>query len=541
MAMTFLDLVRREGAALPGPRLTVMAGISGIASAGILAVLNVTATRAASNESAMGLFFVFLILLALQIIASRFVLRSSAREVEMVVHGLRLRLIDKIRKASMPTLERLGRGEVYASIGKDTQTISQAAMVITNAAQAGVLLVFASVYLAWISVTAFLIAFGFVAVASWVHFRHGRALRRAYDEAMALERRLFDAVGDFVDGFKETKMHWRRSADLFAEFKTHSGAAAQSKIVAAGAIAGEVVFAQTALFLLVATMVFVVPVLSDGFSAKVVQTATVVLFMFGSISTVVTSAPMVAAANAAAASIMLLESQLDSNSAEQPGSDTELPAFGRFDALALRGVAYAHTDDLGHDGFALGPIDFAIKSGEMVFITGGNGSGKTTLLKVLVGLYTPQEGEILLNGQPLNAADQRGYRQLFSVVFNDFHLFRRLYGLLDAHPDRISELLDLLEIADKTAVVDGSFESLQLSGGQRKRIALLVALLEDRPVIVLDEWAADQDPAFKRKFYRDILPGLRKGGKTIVAITHDDAYFDVADRHVRMDYGRSTD
>ena len=99
-------------------------------------------------------------------------------------------------------------------------------------------------------------------------------------------------------------------------------------------------------------------------------------------------------------------------------------------------------------------------------------------------------------------------------------------------------MLALLEMGDKLGVENGAFTTIDLSAGQRKRAAMLACVLERRPILVLDEWAADQDPHFRRKFYEVILPWLRRQGFTIVAVTHDDRYFHHADRRIHLREGR---
>jgi putative ATP-binding cassette transporter len=187
--------------------------------------------------------------------------------------------------------------------------------------------------------------------------------------------------------------------------------------------------------------------------------------------------------------------------------------------------------------FRLGPVDLEARAGEILFIVGGNGSGKSTLLKALTGLYHPQSGSITLDDTLLAQDSAVWYRSHFAAVFSEYHLFERLYGLYDVAPERVRELLATMQISDKTAFENGRFTTLDLSHGQRKRLALLVAILEDRPILVLDEWAADQDPPFRRYFYEELLPSLKREGRTIIAVTHDDKYFGMADRVVKMEYG----
>jgi putative ATP-binding cassette transporter len=207
--------------------------------------------------------------------------------------------------------------------------------------------------------------------------------------------------------------------------------------------------------------------------------------------------------------------------------------------LELDGVAHQYHHEQYDNSFRLGPIDLKFNPGELVFIVGGNGSGKTTLVKLLTGLYPPEAGEIRLDGERITDENRARYRQLFSVVFSDFHLFDHMLGLEDAQSEtRAREYLRRLQLDHKVQIKDGRFSTVDLSQGQRKRLALLAAYLEDRPIYVFDEWAADQDPYFKRIFYSQLLPELKARGKTVIVISHDDHYYEVADRLIKLNYGQ---
>ena len=193
----------------------------------------------------------------------------------------------------------------------------------------------------------------------------------------------------------------------------------------------------------------------------------------------------------------------------------------------------------GDTAFTMGPIDLVFHPGELVFVVGGNGSGKTTFAKVLTSLYPLDRGELRLDGELVSDANRERYRQLFSVVFQDFHLFPKLLGTRDSDLDEhAAEYLKRLQMDHKVQVKDGYLSTTDLSQGQRKRLALLAAYLEDRPFYVFDEWAADQDPQFKDIFYTRVLPELRDRGKTVLVITHDDRYVHVADRCVKLEDGK---
>jgi len=194
----------------------------------------------------------------------------------------------------------------------------------------------------------------------------------------------------------------------------------------------------------------------------------------------------------------------------------------------------------GSDGdlFVLGPVSFTIGVGEIVFLTGGNGSGKSTLLKIVTGLYVPSSGRVLTGDAPVTSENIQSYRENFSAIFSDFRLFRRLYGLLGTSDAAVAELLREMQLAHKVQFDGDRFSRLELSSGQRKRLALVVALLENRPILVFDELAADQDPEFRRVLYEELLPSLRDEGRTVIAATHDDRYFHVANKVVKLEYGK---
>ena len=217
---------------------------------------------------------------------------------------------------------------------------------------------------------------------------------------------------------------------------------------------------------------------------------------------------------------------------------TAKPSPLSWERLDMERVRFAYEDDNKH-GFVLGPLDFTLRRGEIVFLVGGNGSGKSTFVKVLTGLYLPKEGVIRLDGHCISETNREWLHNHFSVIFSDFYLFDRFLGLEEAALDaRAHEYLIQLDLADKVTVHHGTLSTTAMSQGQRKRLALLTAFLEDRSIYVFDEWAADQDPHYREIFYNLLLPGLAARGKTILVISHDDRYYHHGDRIVKLEYGR---
>jgi putative ATP-binding cassette transporter len=207
--------------------------------------------------------------------------------------------------------------------------------------------------------------------------------------------------------------------------------------------------------------------------------------------------------------------------------------------LELKGTTHSYPGDKEDSNFVLGELNLKFHPGELVFIVGGNGSGKSTLAKLITGLYIPESGEILLDGQPITNENREWYRQHFSAIFSDFYLFDRLLGMTNHDLDKqAAEYLQEFHLDNKVEVKDGVLSTTALSQGQRKRLALLTAYLEDRPIYLFDEWASDQDPFFRDIFYKQLLSELKRRGKTVFVISHDDRYFDLADRAIKLDYGK---
>jgi len=278
----------------------------------------------------------------------------------------------------------------------------------------------------------------------------------------------------------------------------------------------------------------------------IVGTTLVLLYMMGPFSQIVELLPGVGRANVALSKIDTLGLSLAAardgdrrepdRQAEGIGVDLNLRGWTRLD---LVNVTHRYAREGDERPFLLGPIDLTFRPGEVTFLIGGNGSGKTTLALLLLGLYPPDSGQILLDGVRIDESNREAYRQLFSTVFCDFHLFDSLLGLEQDNLDGVARVyLERLQLESKVRIEGGAFSTQALSQGQRKRLALLTAYVEDRPFYLFDEWAADQDPLFRQVFYTELLPDLKARGKAVLVITHDDRYFSWADRCIRLDFGR---
>jgi len=532
--MSFLQLVRRE---MHGslPKLLFMSALGGIATAAILAAIN----AGLQGKSGLWAPVLFLVALFLFINAQYYVTISTTAEIEAIIHKIRLRLMDQIRHSELLAIEGIGRSRIFSAITGDTAVLTQASNMLCFTVQGAVLICFVAIYVAFLSLAAIVTTIVIVSIAATIFHLKNRRLVAEKQRSAEWERRLFDRLTDFLDGFKEIRLNNARSDDLFDDAVDVSRTAANIKIKSQAETFKLIVTSQISMYVLLGAVVFVAPQFSGELGgAALTKTTTALMFIVGACFGLVQSIPVLLNANAAADRIEQLEIALRATASPKRH---EIPIPKRFDTIEMRNIEFRYVDRFSDVSFKIGPIDFDLRSGELVFITGGNGSGKSTFLRVLSGLYPPDSGEITLDGMHVDENTRDTYRNLMSAIFFDYHLFQRLYGIPEPEPGEVDRLLAQFRLGDKTGLTDGQFRTLDLSGGQRRRLALIVSLLEKRPILLLDEWTAEQDPEFRRKFYDELLPDLMKAGATIVVITHDDRYLDELDlpaRRIRMDEGR---
>ncbi len=463
-------------------------------------------------------------------------MRATTEQVEQAVHEQRTALVESVRRAELADYERIAEGDLLGPIWKEIQAVSQAAGYLTAAGQSAVLLAFCCVYIAWLSPLALALVLGTVAVGIAAYLGRARRMVAHMRAVLAAENRLHGLLIDLLHGFRELKLSPRRGNALASELEATSREIRDGRKTYENTMSRGFTSSQLTFYFITASIVFVLPSLSSTLPEVVVKVTAATLFMTSPIGFLGSAIPVFISVRASLENIRALEVRLrdlEAHATDVEGRDD----FGRID---LEDLTFTHRDAQGDALFRLGPLNLTLAKGEVVFVTGGNGSGKSTFVHLLCGLRKPEHGTVRLDGVPVERGGWLSYRTLFSVIFSDMHLFRRLYGLDEAtlDPTRVAELLDLLELGDKVGVEDGAFTTVDLSAGQRKRVAMVAGILERRPILVLDEWAADQDPHFRRKFYEIILPWLRGQGFTIVAVTHDDRYFHHADRRIHLREGR---
>lgn len=506
------------------------------AGAGVLQALVVfliarDAEALARNDLGPGNLVIFIIALlcfgALLVLS----IRQTVATIDRTLFRVGDRLAGYIRRAELADIERIGMEAVHAAITRDIVTISGMAPLALSAVQTGGLVGGCYLLIAWKAPTVGMVG-ALAALAMLPLYRrfHGRLRERAV-AAHQDEDRFCALLDGALAGHKEFKLNRRKARDYYENALTPAAdRAAESRVFAGASFVFQLQLTLITWYLFVIAACFVAP--SLNIVAGVATAGVMLAFLRTPMSDMASYLPAVVNARVAIERLYAVEDKLAAAAMQGRRFQTLDPAFS---SLRLRGVTHRYHDADGNPVFALGPVDLDIIPGEIILIAGGNGSGKSTLLKVLTGLYPPRAGAILLDGHPPLPDELRG---LFSAVFTDFHLFSRLYGVDDIDGARIERLLDVLDLSHKLRVADGRFSTLDLSSGQRRRLALIAAYLEQRPIVVFDEWTADQDPEFRQFFYYDLLPELKKRGKTVIAITHDDHHFHVADRFYRLRDGK---
>jgi putative ATP-binding cassette transporter len=512
----------------------LLSAASGLASTGLLALINAALSGRRFGDRRLGLAFATLCLL---LPACRFAATAGlAGLTGDAVRNLRVRLAQSLVGLPLRRFEELGAPRAMTMLTQDVATVSAALNGLPALSMQLALVASSLVYLGFLSwrLLAMVAAFMAVGIVTYqlpgaLAVRHFRAGRRHSDTLM----RHFRAV---CEGGKELRLHEpRRTAFFDRELAPTADAFSRSSI------AGNVIFGASSswglvlFFILLGLIVFFLSGLPADGDGVMVGYGLVILALLVPLEAILNSLPMLSQAAVAVQAIERIGLSLDDGGA----IPAPPPPAGAWRTLELSGVTHAYTRDGEAESFVLGPIDLTLEPGELLFLVGGNGSGKTTLAKLLTGLYRPESGAIRLDGQTVDEARLPWYQQHFSTVFSDFHLFAKLLGLHGPDLDgRARRELERLKLDHKVTVADGALSTLALSQGQRKRLALLTAYLEDRPIYLFDEWAADQDPFFKELFYRELLPQLKARGKTLVVISHDDRYYDLADRIVELDYGQ---
>lgn len=533
----FADLLRLLKPFWPLVTVSIVLGmVGGLSITVLLATINNALNSEAGLTQDVVLAFAGLCLLALccSILSDM----GSNHVGQHIISRLRLELGEKVLSAPIAQIERFRSHRLIPVLTHDIDTISDfafrfAPLAISLTVTLGCLSYLAM--LSWPMFVLMLVAICIGCVAQFVAQGKGmQGFLAARDEEDNLQK-YYRAI---ADGAKELRIHRPRRQRMFTQrIKASAALICTKQIESVNIYIVAKTFGSMLFFVVIGLALAMQAYWPNSDKAVMSGFVLVLLYMKSPLEQLIANLPAVGRAKVAFRRIAELS---ETFSSPEPHLLLDAPATAPqpVQELQLRDVRYAFPAVEGATPFTLGPVNLTIRQGDIVFIVGENGCGKTTLIKLLLGLYQPQQGEILLNGEPVTAQNRDDYRQLFTTVFADYYLFDDLVQGDGDLPADAARYLERLEISHKVSIREGAFTTTDLSTGQRKRLALVNAWIEERPVLVFDEWAADQDPTFRRIFYTELLPDLKRMGKTIIVISHDDRYFDVADQLVRMSSGK---
>ncbi|MCC4595903.1 cyclic peptide export ABC transporter [Xanthomonas campestris pv. phormiicola] len=531
--------LRRHARMLAG--MSLLSAASAGTSMLLLDYLNATATNALQADVRAALLRG-----ALLLVAALLVRLLSARLAARVGSGLMadLRAELSARFLELP-LERLMHrkhavfGALIGDVGRLAQMIQMGPVLLTNS----LLSLGGLSYLAWVSLPLFAVVVPFIALSGALFYVTRRFTGPAYDRMRRAEETLNALLRTLVEGKKELTLSPARAGHFAqAQLRPAIERARRTQFDTSmhwgisDACAELIGYGWVLAAILAGRYLFELP------SATILQFVITGLFISGPLNALFDLGAQVSSASASVRH--LREVGLDDAPSAPPGAAAAAAPPGvapTWTTLCLEQVVYRYAGDNG-DHFQFGPVDLTLRRGETVFVTGGNGSGKSTLLLLLSGLLRPSEGRILVDGQVLGTSlPLASYRAMFSAVFFDFMLFEHVIGAdaAQADPAQVHAWLERVDLAAKVGFdqTEGVFASVDLSQGQRKRLALVQACLDDRQILIFDELTADQDQAFRERFYTALLPELRARGKTLVLVTHDQGYRHLADRVLTLDYG----
>ena len=507
-----------------------LSAISGMATLGLITVIHKTLSDPNSDTAGLAVLFALACLTALltQVMSKCLLVKLS----QSTAARLRFELSTRIMTAPLQQLEEVGASKLYATLIGDVNSITSALTSLPGLCAKVMVLLCGLVYLACLSIP---LALGTIVVAAigvatylagirWANV-YLRQAREDQDDVIKQMRAM-------VAGIKELKGNNERRLEFFYDVLLPADSKMRKNVITGRSIQGFAhSWGRLFLFVGMGLLLFVWPRLATVNAATLTGYTLTILYLTFPLNGILAWLPSM---NSALISLNKINSLgLLIESTDEGVVTTVHP---QFESLRIKNVSFKYPTIAG-EGFALGPIDLTVEPQEVLFVAGGNGSGKTTFAKLLTGMYRPHEGHLEFNGDVVDDTNRGDFRQLFSTIYVEGHLFDRLLAV-EANPMQIRYWLNVLGIEGMVDLSTGRLAENDLSRGQKKRLALLVACLDERPIFVFDEWAAEQDPTFKDTFYLKILPELRRQGRTVIAITHDDRYFDSADRVVKLTDGR---
>ncbi|CCF15399.1 cyclic peptide transporter family protein [Brevibacillus laterosporus GI-9] len=510
--------------------LGVISIVSGLGNAIVIFSINM----AIAKQNDLNILLYFVLGIVLYVGGQRIVRKKLIGLTNNMVYLKRMEIVKKILKTPYQDFENIESGRIQATLNNDTETVSRLVNLVITAITSSATLLCCFIYLGFISFYGLLLSIVIITAIASIYFLVGIYANRIGERSRDIQNTFFSYIDDLIGGFKELSLHEKKKEHFVSDMQRSCNEYRIMRGKATMAFANMFVVGEILFTLAIGAVAFLFPlVFKEIGTGTLTSYIFVLLYMTGPVHGILDTVPNLIDVKISWKRINNLITQLSSLEIREVNFSQVNQQ--RNVEVTLKNVEYEYTKSQD-SAFKIGPINYQFKSGEVIFITGGNGSGKSTLAKLITGLYSPTNGQITLNGRTIEA---RELSQYYSAIFSDFHLFEKLYGIdCEGKEAEIQEYLKILQMESKVQIRDGKFTTINLSTGQKKRLALLISYLEDKPIYLFDEWAADQDPEFRKFFYNVLLPDLKRREKCIIAITHDDYYFGLADKMLRMEFGQ---
>ena len=542
---------------LPFLKVILLNLVNAAVSVGIIAYINHTFISQPVFDTlswlSLGLFGLLVILLLMTTFLSQYALTRLGHK---FVYELRTKLVKQIIDTTVPQIDHVGSARLLASLSSDIQSITVAFVRMPELVQGIILSVGVGLYLGWLSLPLLFIVMFWIVMTIWIStilvkhvYTHLTELREINDE-------LYHDYQSIIEGRKELALNHHRAKSLYTnDFLVHAKSYEKTVTKSDTFHLSAVNWSNIMMFASIGVVFAVSNYL--GIPIEIATTFSLtILFMQSPLLHAVGAYPTLQTAQVALDKIQSLEL------ADYQTEFMTDSAIKDWQSISLNNVDYCYISHQNEPSAVmpesadvqentnvqknttsdkiLKNVNLTLNRGDVVFLIGANGSGKSTLAKIITGIFTPTTGSVQVDAQQVESHGNAHYRQLFSAIFSDQHLFKQLIGHQGDTPDDalVSAWLHKLNLQSKVSVAEHQLSTDKLSQGQRKRLAMLIAVAEQKDILLLDEWAADQDPAFRRVFYQTLIPELKALGKTLFIISHDDGYFEHADRLLLMKEGK---
>jgi cyclic peptide transporter len=515
--------------------------LNGLASALIIFTINESFNRNLAYSRELLVYFIFALtffIYTIKLVQGRMIMITNE-----IAYEKRVVITEKIIQTPYEIIEKIGSSRIYSGLNNDANAVSQLPGLIVSIASNVLTLLFCLVYLLSNSVEAFLASACVIILNCFISFLTGKIASKYWEKNRDVQDVYFGLISDLVYGFKELVLNKNRKKAFGEEINKYSKLSSELSKEASIKFLNFGLYNTLMYNIIFGVVVFVFPLIIIGISVNELrENLFMVFYLIGPFGSLMSAIPNLTQVRVNLKRIDKLIQDLDKYSQPVIEDLTEATKLEKVFSLKLNQVSYEYKSD-NQDSeqseveFILGPINAEINSGEITYIIGGNGSGKSTLGKLISGLYSPKSGSILINEKLFSTA---ALNDCFSAVYSDFYLFKKLYGIdINKQMVEIQELLKALRIDEKVEINEhGELKSLNLSTGQKKRLAFLICCLDNKPFMLFDEWAAEQDPEFRAYFYDVLLPKLRQKGKGVIVITHDDRFFNLADNIIKLERGK---